>query len=280
MEHPWRLELDRITHKQSVNCKYCDSMNIVRYGTFQGMQRYFCKDCRRKFADNDALPGMKTPVWIISLALNCYYGGMSLRNIQQEINKRHGAYYAQSSIYNWIIRFSTAAARQAQFIHLAAGEVLFIATAPAAFGKNPLYSLDVFDVHSKYLLASWLLENITEDGVTKSIRTIKFAAPVTSQYPTTVMVMLACNNKLGNSANIIFQDADASMVKEFNSILKKRNRVVRNFRDIDRAQILLDAWRMHYNFLIDAGKPKFNKTGGESASSHPRSWDDIISQSR
>jgi transposase-like protein len=33
----------------------------VKYGTFQGMQRYFCKDCRRKFADNDSLPGMKTP---------------------------------------------------------------------------------------------------------------------------------------------------------------------------------------------------------------------------
>jgi hypothetical protein len=244
------------------------------------MQRYFCKDCRRKFADNDALPGMKTPVWIISLALNCYYGGMSLGNIQQEINRRHGAYYAQSSIYNWIIRFSTAAARQAQSIHVTAGEVLFLTTAPAALGKNPLYSLDIFDVRSKYLLASQLLENITEDAVSKSIRPIEFAAPLTSEYPVTVMVIPACNIKLRNSADIIVQDADASMVKEFNSILKKRNHVVRNFRDIDRAQILLDAWRMHYNFLIDNSKPKLNKTGGESCSSHSRSWDDIISQSR
>jgi hypothetical protein len=35
---------------------------------------------------------------------------MSLAAIQKEINQRHGAYYAQSSIYYWIVRFSAEAA--------------------------------------------------------------------------------------------------------------------------------------------------------------------------
>jgi hypothetical protein len=105
--------VDRVIHKQSVTCKFCSSPDIVKYGTFHGMQRYFCKSCRRKFADNDALPKMKTPIWIISLSLNCYYNGMSLAAVQREINQRHGAYYAQSSIYNWIMRFSGEAVRRA-----------------------------------------------------------------------------------------------------------------------------------------------------------------------
>ena len=271
--------MDRIIHKQSVNCKYCNSANIVLYGTFQGMQRYFCKDCRRKFADNDALPGMKTPVWIISLALNCYYRGMSLGNIQQEINQRHGAYYAQSSIYNWIIRFSTAAAGQVQAIHLTAGDVLFLAPTTAVIGTSPLYFVDIFDVQSKYLLASKLLENITPSAVSKLIRSIRFAGPVTPKQPVIVMVMPAVNGEFGNSANINFQDADSSLVKEINSVLKKRQRVVHKFRNINRAQILLDAWRMHYNFLISNSKPQLKIAEGESDGPGFRGWDDIISQS-
>jgi transposase-like protein len=37
-------------------CKYCNSLNTVKYGTFEGTQYYWCKDCQRKFADNKALP--------------------------------------------------------------------------------------------------------------------------------------------------------------------------------------------------------------------------------
>jgi len=90
------------------------------------MQRYFCKDCRRKFADNDSLPKMKTPVWIISLALSCYFDGMSLAAVQREINQRHGAYYAQSSIYNWIVRFSGEAVRQARVFQPMTGGEWFL----------------------------------------------------------------------------------------------------------------------------------------------------------
>ena len=138
--------MDRIIHKQSVKCKYCNSLKIVRYGTFQGMQRYFCKDCRRKFADNDALPKMKTPVWIISLALNCYYNGMPLAAIQKEINQRHGAYYAQSTIYNWVMRFSEQAVEQAARMPPVSGETLFLPVTPVIAGARRLYFLDIFDI--------------------------------------------------------------------------------------------------------------------------------------
>ncbi len=42
-------------------CKYCDSKQIVRFGHYHGIQRWWCKDCKPKFVNNDALPGMKTP---------------------------------------------------------------------------------------------------------------------------------------------------------------------------------------------------------------------------
>jgi len=55
-------------------CKFCGSRRIVRYGHWQNMQRWWCKDCKRKFADNDAPPKMKTPTVQIASALSMFYG--------------------------------------------------------------------------------------------------------------------------------------------------------------------------------------------------------------
>ena len=73
-----------------MNCKYCSSPNVIKFGTFQGIQRYWCNDCKRKFADNQALPTMKTPIKHIASALSCYYGGMSLDPIQRHLQEIRG----------------------------------------------------------------------------------------------------------------------------------------------------------------------------------------------
>jgi len=82
----------------SIMCKYCGSPNVVKFGTLEGIQRYWCKDCKRKFVNNDALPKMKTPITSIADALSCYYGGMPLDAIQRHLNQQHGIYLAESAI--------------------------------------------------------------------------------------------------------------------------------------------------------------------------------------
>lgn len=56
-----------------IACKYCGSKNVIKWGTFRGIQRFWCKDCQRKFADNDALPNMQTPIEQIGSAVGMYY---------------------------------------------------------------------------------------------------------------------------------------------------------------------------------------------------------------
>ena len=45
----------------SVVCKHCQSQNVRKYGFVDGVQNYFCNDCRRKFKADDRLFKMKTP---------------------------------------------------------------------------------------------------------------------------------------------------------------------------------------------------------------------------
>ena len=87
MEDIIRLRMDI---EKGLKCKFCGSGNVVRYGKYKGVQRYFCKNCKRKFVDNDALPKMKTPVRQIASAISGYYGGMSLDSVARHLEQQYG----------------------------------------------------------------------------------------------------------------------------------------------------------------------------------------------
>ena len=40
--------MNEITN-QPIVCKNCGSEGVVKYGTYKGIQRYYCKACKRKF---------------------------------------------------------------------------------------------------------------------------------------------------------------------------------------------------------------------------------------
>ena len=82
-----------------LECKYCGSPHVVRFGTYKGIQRWWRKKCQRKFVENKALPKMKTPVRHIASALSMYYGGMSLNAIRRHLNQQYGYAPSESTIY-------------------------------------------------------------------------------------------------------------------------------------------------------------------------------------
>ncbi len=61
-------------NNNTFHCKYCNSTHIVKYGTFEGVQRYWCKECKRKFVPNDALAKMRTPIEVVAPTVGMYYG--------------------------------------------------------------------------------------------------------------------------------------------------------------------------------------------------------------
>ena len=279
--------MDKIVRVQSDRCKYCNSGNIVKFGTFQGMQRYFCKSCHRKFADNDALPKMKTPIWIISLALNLYYEGMSPGAIQSEINQQHGAIYAQSTIYNWIIRFSEEAVRQAKSFQQETGDKLFLGITTAGTIHHRFWFLDVFDTNSKFLLASCLSETGAEQEAIGFILSYLFTGLKKPDIPFLVVLSDAFNidsftkkeKELELQDKVKFVKADKTMQGQFDKILKKRARVVHSFKRIDKARTLTESWRLYYNFIA-GNNARGRVSPAQKTGKIPfRKWKDVISQS-
>ena len=272
--------MDKITHTEPVMCKYCGAFDSVKYGTFEGMQRHFCKICRRKFADNDALPRMKTPVWVISSVLHYYYDGMSIGAIQKQINQQHGAYYAQSSIYNWVMRFSKQAIEQVKSFHPRVGNSWLVCETILNIGNRRLWFWDIFDIGSKYLLVSRLSEFGTVKEISALMESAYLKAGKLPEQITTTMPMsnfeIIHKIKDEQITRLISIEKDRSNATDlFHSILKKRNRIMHGFNSIATIQILTDTWLIHYNFIAGDNRtqvPPAQKTDEPSF----KSWADLI----
>ena len=81
-----------------ITCKFCGSHKVIKYGHYRHMQRLFCKDCKRKFADNDALPDMKTPIDQVGAAISMYYEGQSLNSSCRLLAQIYHSYPSDSTV--------------------------------------------------------------------------------------------------------------------------------------------------------------------------------------
>lgn len=140
----------------SIACKYCGADSVVKFGTFEGKQRWWCKVCRRKFVATDTLPKMKTSEGIIAEALSCYFGGMPLDAIQRHLQQQHGIYMSEMGIYNWVIRFSQEAVERTKDYRPEVGSTWVADETMLDVGGRKVWFWDIIDIKSRYLLASHL----------------------------------------------------------------------------------------------------------------------------
>ena len=87
-------------------CKHCGSGGILKYGTYKGVQRYWCKACKRKFKADDTMFHMKTPTNQVSSALNAYYEGMPIKAIRRHLQQEHAHAPSTATIYEWIQKYT------------------------------------------------------------------------------------------------------------------------------------------------------------------------------
>jgi putative transposase len=92
----------------SISCRYCSSENIVkkarRQNKYGAIQRYLCKECGKRFSFNIGFEKMQATPQMITGAMQLYFSGESLRNVQKFL-KLQGLEVSHVSVYNWINRY-------------------------------------------------------------------------------------------------------------------------------------------------------------------------------
>jgi len=238
-------------------CKYCGSRNVIKYGSFRGIQRYFCNDCKRKFADNDALPNMKTSVDQIGAALSMYYEGMSLNAIRRHLDQTHHNLPSDSTIYEWVERFTKQAIKETKNYKPNVGDVWVADETVLKIDGANIWFWDIIDAKTRFLLASHvsrtrttrdarrLMEKAQERAgkTPKTVVTDKLAA-----YIDGIEQAFGADSKHIQSKPFSLKNAN-NLIERFHGTLKARTKVMRGLKEIETARLFTDGWLVHYNFI-------------------------------
>ena len=90
-------------------CSFCHSQNITKNGILHNkrgdIQRFSCSDCKRTFSVNLGFERMKSSPEAITQALQLYFTGESLRNVQKFL-KLQGINISHKTVYLWIVKYT------------------------------------------------------------------------------------------------------------------------------------------------------------------------------
>lgn len=152
-----------------MNCKYCQSEHIRKYGTYKGIQRYYCNDCKRKFVSGDTIPKMQNSTKVIADSLNMHYEGMSLNEIRRNFIQQDNNYVSKVTPYNWEKRFTMIAQKEAEKYTPKVGDTWESdeTVIHNNFGgkKKRLWLIDILDRDTRFILATKLSYNRNKNDI-------------------------------------------------------------------------------------------------------------------
>jgi putative transposase len=97
-----------ITEVNVQNCQYCGSSNIVKAGLrknkHDNIQKYLCHGCGHYFTINLGFERMRATPQIITSAMQLYFTGESLRNVQKFL-RLQGVKVSHVAVLKWIKKY-------------------------------------------------------------------------------------------------------------------------------------------------------------------------------
>jgi transposase-like protein len=93
----------------NLSCIVCKSARVIKFAIrknkYGNVQRYKCNDCGKRFSFNIGFEKMHATPQIITTAMQLYFSGESLRNVQNFV-KLQGLQISHVAVYKWIKKYT------------------------------------------------------------------------------------------------------------------------------------------------------------------------------
>ncbi len=255
-----------------IACKSCGSGNLVRFGSYKGVQRYRCVSCGSTFMGKNTLPHMKMPIEVVADAVSMFYEGLSLNAIRRQLIQTYDIYPSGSNVYLWVVRFTKQAVKAGKGFTGKVGDTWVADETMLKIGGQKVWFWDCIDDRTRFLLSSHLTTGrFTRDAqilmeraarrankTPKKVITDKLAA-----YIDGIERAFGAYTKHVQSKGFEVQP-NTNLIERFHSTLKARSRVMRGMQNMETARLILDGWLIHYNFFRPH-EALGNRTPGEVA---------------
>ena len=189
-KHIWAVELSfairktveaYVTTIQPINtliCPACSSGLVVkdalRHNKYGAIQRYLCKDCGKRFSFNLGFDKMKARPEAITSALQLYFTGESLRNVQKFL-RLQGVNVSHVSIYKWIQKYVGLMENYLKQITPQLSDTWRADEMWMKFKGNPKYLYALLDDETRF----WIAKEVAGDKFSKEA--VDYASELFSQ---------------------------------------------------------------------------------------------------
>jgi len=195
-------------------------------------------------------------------------------------------YPSDSTVYEWIIKFTRAAVEEAVISDINVGDTWVADETVLKMdeGKD-VWFWDIIDDKTRFLLASYL--SLTRTTASAKILMNK-AAERAGKSPKVVItdklaayldgIELSFGAETKHIQSKGFKvEPNTNLIERFHGTLKARTKVMRGMRNKETAKLITDGWLVHYNFFRPH-EALNNKTPAEAAKStfKHKGWQDVV----
>jgi transposase-like protein len=264
----------------------CGSPNYKKFGIRHNkdsgdIQRYLCKDCDYRFIVNPAFENCKASAKIITAAIDLYFKGVSTRKTAEHLKQLYNFSIDDSSICRWIMKFTRLVQPYVDGLVPKTGGVYHVDEmllhvrkenneqtmndneenhTHKFFDNHYSWLWNLMDSTTRFWICSRLSQRRDIQAGVALLKEMKQRAPLPKAfvhdglrvydeaYQKELFTLKTPRIQNVRSISIGHQGLN-SKVERLNGTMRDRETVMRGLDNADAAQELLDAMRIHYNFI-------------------------------
>lgn len=245
------------------SCQFCNSdkivKNAIRHNKYGDLQRYLCKSCNKRFSINLGFEGMRSSPQTITSAMQLYFTGESLRNVQKFL-RLQGVEVSHKTVYKWIKKYI---GLMEKYLEQITPQVSDTWRADEIFLKvkgNTKYLYALLDDQTRFWIAQQVSNNKYKDDISQMLRDGK---EITGKKPTVFITDGAYNfhqayrkefwanaidRRTLHIRHIHFKhDMNNNKMERLNGEIRDREKTMRGLKKMDTP--ILTGYQIYHNYV-------------------------------
>ena len=240
-------------------CVYCKSTHIVKDGSriSNGIkkQKYLCRSCNRQFV-YDVVKRVKGNGKIITLVLDLWFKGISIRKICDHLDQFYDFSIGKSTVQRWVSKFTKILNEYTQDLEPEISGTIHLDEQVIKSRGNNVYCWNAIDRETRFLLASNVTAGREVKDAKEVVRQIKGSEPqkiitdgLMSYRPAIKKVF---NEKM--PTHIVYpsirdRHTNNNIIERYHNSFRERDKIIRGFKSNKTAQNLINGHRLYYNYI-------------------------------
>ncbi len=251
-----------ISRVEASQCKFCNSTNIIKKGIRKNMtynlQVFKCRDCNKRFSINLGFERMKASPQIITSAMQLYFTGESLRNVQKFLELQ-GVKITHKTVWNWIRKYTGLMESYLEKVTPHVGDVWRADELFIKVKGNMKYLYAMMDDETRFWIAKQVSDNKMKDDVSQMLVDGK---ELTGKKPSVFITDGARNfhqaykrefwshtvPRTDHIRHIHFKnDMNNNRMERLNNEIRDREKVMRSLKRQDTP--IIEGYRIYHNYF-------------------------------